>query len=225
MNISIYTSLWLNQYSVESAKISLRKFFHFCVDISSPFILSQYLWCILFCGAGGRAALLGTQLLQMSTTHPGPGLQTPCIFNRPLLRLVHFSPNTSCPLLTTMLSSPMPFTLPEIPYLPIFSQRNPSPSSKPSSQPVSTGLTRTITSHAPLPPLSHQHRAHWCNAAGAVIYFFYSVLLISQFHAPLSPQLNKLSETRSHMLESKYFAHCWCFRFICWLARIHDILW
>ena len=183
MKISIYTSLWLSHYSVELAKISWRKFVRFYVFISSPIILSEYLRKSSS-DAGER--VLGIQLLQMPTTHPGPRPQPPCVSTTPLLRLVPFSPNTSCPL-TTMLSLPLPFTLPEIPYLPIFSQRNPSPSSKPSSQPVSTELTRTITSHALLTSLSRQHhRVHGGTPAGAVI-FFYSALLISQLHAPLCP--------------------------------------
>lgn len=82
-----------------------------------------------------------------------------------------FCPQTFLALSHRHVSLPYAFTLPEIPSLPIFSQRNPSPPPRPSSHPVSREPTRTITSHALLTSLSCRYRTHWCAAAGAVIFF------------------------------------------------------
>lgn len=65
-----------SHYSVGSVSISSRKTFHFCVDVSSAAILSEYLR-ESSSGAGGRASPLGIQRLHNLTTHPEPGPSRP----------------------------------------------------------------------------------------------------------------------------------------------------
>lgn len=112
-----------SHYSVGSVSISSRKTFHFCADVSSAAILSEYLR-ESSSGAGGRASPLGIQRLHNLTTHPEPGLhdQTPST-----LYTLYSTPQTgsllskhSLPSLTALFLPPMPFTLPEVPYLLIF---------------------------------------------------------------------------------------------------------
>ena len=181
IKISIYTCLWLRRYSVRLVKIGLRKFFHFCMDISLPVILSEYLRNSAE-DAGGRSSLLGIELLHKPTTHPEPGPQPPCTLSL-LLKLVLLSPNLSCPLLPPCF--PPLCHSPCLKYLPFPSSAKGTPAHR--QHPVHIQSPRSRP--GPLPPtLSSPRCPVGITLTGVLLgYFFLLCYLFPNFTLPFPP--------------------------------------